>query len=361
GGKTWRKVTTGLPTTQLGRLGLAVSPVNPDIVYATIEAANGEGGIFRSTDGGISWEKRNPYGAKAMYCATLIADPHNAQRVYSMDVGSQVSDDGGATWRALGERSKHGDNHALWVDPTHPDHYLNGNDGGLYQTWDGGKSWVYFGNLPLGQFYDIDVDDAQPFTHVCGGTQDNASVCAPTSTRNNAGILNSDWFVTTGGDGFVSRIDPKDPTTIYSESQNGGMVRYDTRTGQEVSIQPKEGAGEDPSRWNWDTPIIISPHSHTRLYTASHRLFRSDDRGDSWRAISPDLTRRIDRNALPVMGKLWGPDAVAKNQSTAFYSNVSAIAESYQQEGLLYVGTDDGLIQGSEDGGTTWRKNESVP
>lgn len=361
GGKTWRKITTGMPTTQLGRIGLAASPANPDVVYATIEAANGEGGVFRSTDGGISWEKRSPYGAQAMYYATLIADPHNAQRVYSMDVGSQVSDDGGATWRGLGERSKHVDNHALWVDPKNPDHYLNGNDGGLYQSWDAGKTWIYFANLPLGQFYDVDVDDARPFYHVCGGTQDNSSVCAPTATRNNAGILNSDWFVTTGGDGFVSRIDPKDPNTIYAESQNGGMVRYDARTGEAVSIQPQEGRGEEPSRWNWDTPIIVSPHSHTRLYTASQRLYRSDDRGDSWRAISPDLTRRLDRNALPVMGKVWGPDAVAKNQSTAFYSNVSAIAESYQQEGLLYVGTDDGLLQVSDDGGTNWRKIETVP
>ena len=361
GGKTWRKVTTGMPTTQLGRIGLAISPANPDIVYATIEAANGEGGIFRSNDGGISWEKRSPYGAQAMYYATLVADPHNPQRLYSMDVGSQVSDDGGTTWRGLGEQSKHVDNHALWVDPKNPDHYLNGNDGGLYQTWDGGKTWIYFANLPLGQFYDIDVDDARPFYHVCGGTQDNASVCAPTATRNNTGILNSDWFVTTGGDGFVSRIDPQDPNTIYAESQNGGMVRYDARTGDAVPMQPQEARGEAPSRWNWDTPIIISPHAHTRLYTASQRLYRSDDRGDGWRAISPDLTRRLDRNALPVMGKVWGPDAVAKNQSTAFYSNVSAIAESYQQEGLLYVGTDDGLLQVSEDGGTNWRKIETIP
>jgi photosystem II stability/assembly factor-like uncharacterized protein len=359
GGKTWRKITTGIPTVQLGRIGLAVSPVNPDVVYATIEAAGGEGGIFRSIDGGISWEKRNSYGAQAMYYATLIADPHTVQRVYSMDVGSQVSDDGGATWRALGEQSKHVDNHVLWVDPKNPEHYLNGNDGGLYQSWDGGKTWIYFANLPLSQFYDVDVDDARPFYHVCGGTQDNSSVCAPSATRNNAGIVNADWFVTTGGDGFVSRIDPNDPATIYAESQNGGMVRYDTRSGEEVSIQPHEGLGEDPSRWNWDTPIIISPHSHTRLYTASQRLYRSDDRGDSWRAISPDLTRRLDRNTLPVMGKVWGPDAVAKNQSTAFYSNVSAIAESYRQEGLLYIGTDDGLLQVTEDGGGTWRRIES--
>ena len=359
GGKTWRKLTTGLPSTTLGRIGLAISPANPDIIYATIEAANNEGGIFRSADAGVSWEKRSSYTAQPMYYATLVADPFNAQRLYSMDVGTQVSDDGGTTWRGLGERSKHVDNHVLWVDPRNADHYINGNDGGLYQSWDAGKTWIYHANLPIGQFYDIDVDNSAPFYRVCGGTQDNSSVCAPTTTRNNIGITNADWFTTTGGDGFVSRIDPQDPTTIYAESQNGGMVRYDGRTGEETSIQPQVTRGEDPSRWNWDTPIIISPHSHTRLYTASQRVYRSDDRGDSWRPISPDLTRRLDRNALPVMGKVWGPDAVAKNQSTAFYSNISAIAESYKQDGLLYVGTDDGLLQISEDGGATWRTIQS--
>ncbi|MGH7581877.1 MAG: WD40/YVTN/BNR-like repeat-containing protein [Gemmatimonadales bacterium] len=384
GGKTWRKITSGLPGGQLGRIGIAISPADPDIVYATVEAqqsgaaieggrggsggsggagggAGGGGGIFRSSDGGITWERRSDYTAQPMYYAQLVADPFNTERIYSMDVATQVSDDGGTTWHGLGERSKHSDNHALWVDPKNPDHYLNGNDGGLYQSWDRGKTWIFFANLPLGQFYDVDVDNAQPFYHICGGTQDNNSVCGPSETRNASGILNADWFVSAGGDGFVSRIDPHDATTVYAESQNGGMERLDLATGESVSIQPQEGRGDDPSRWNWDTPIIISPHSHTRLYTASQRLYRSDDRGDTWVAVSGDLTRKLDRNALPVMGKVWGPDAVAKNQSTAFYSNVSAIAESYQQEGLIYVGTDDGLIQITDDGGKSWRKTESVP
>lgn len=360
GGKTWRKITNGIPGGQLGRIGLAVSPVNPDVIYATVEAETGTAGIFRSNDAGISWEKRASYTAQPMYYATLVADPFNVDRVYSMDVGTQVSDDGGSTWRGLGERSKHSDNHALWIDPTNADHYLNGNDGGLYQSWDGGKTWIFFANIPLGQFYDIDVAN-EPFYKVCGGTQDNSSVCGPSATRNNIGIVNADWFTTTGGDGFVSRIDPQDPLTVYAESQNGGMVRYDGRTGETVSIQPQELRGEDPSRWNWDTPIIISPHSHTRIYTASQRVYQSDDRGDSWKPISPDLTRKVDRNSLAVMGKVWAPEAVAKNQSTAFYSNVSAIAESYKQAGLIYVGTDDGLLQITDDNGAHWRKVESVP
>lgn len=360
-GKTWKKVTQGIPSGPLGRIGLAVSPVNPDVVYATVEATPGQSGIFRSEDGGITWEKRSGYTAQPMYYATIFADPFNVQRLYSMDVQSQVSDDGGATWRDLGERNKHVDNHFLWIDPRLPNHYINGNDGGLYQTWDGGKTWIFYANLPITQFYDIDVSQDAPFYIVCGGTQDNASLCGPVATRSSTGILNTDWFVTNGGDGFVSRVDPEDPNTIYAESQNAGMVRFDRRTGEAIGIQPGVASGETPSRWNWDTPIIISPHSHTRLYTASQRLYRSDDRGNTWKPISGDLTRHLDRNLLPVMGKIWGPDAIAKNQSTAFYSNVSTIAESQKQEGLLYVGTDDGRVQITEDGGATWRAVDTIP
>ncbi len=360
-GKSWKKITTGIPSGALGRIGLAMSPKNPDIVYATVEASATDAGIYRSSDNGLSWEKRSPYTAQPMYYGTLFADPFNAQRLYAVDVQNQVSDDGGATWRALGERGKHVDNHYIWVDPRHADHLINGNDGGLYQTWDAGKSWIFYANLPIAQFYDIDVSNNAPFYMVCGGTQDNSSLCGPAAVRSSTGILNTDWFITNGGDGFVSRIDPTDPNTVYAESQGGGMVRLEVKTGEAISIVPNESRGEAPSRWNWDTPIIISPHSHTRIYTASQRLYRSDDRGNSWKPISGDLTRHLDRNALPVMGKVWGPDAIAKNQSTAFYSNISTIAESQKTDGLLYVGTDDGLVQVTEDGGAHWRKADSLP
>jgi hypothetical protein len=175
------------------------------------------------------------------------------------------------------------------------------------------------------------------------------------------GIVNSDWYVTTGGDGFRSQVDPVDPNTVYSESQYGVLVRYDKPTGQELVLQPLEAKGEPPLRWNWDSPLIISPHSHTRLYFAANKLFRSDDRGDTWKAISGDLTRQIDRNQLPVMGKVWGPDAVAKNASTSFYGNIVALAESPKKEGLIYVGTDDGLVQVTSDGGANWTKYEKFP
>jgi len=361
GGKTWTKVNTGLPSEELGRIGLAISPVNPDIVYANVEAANRKGGIYRSTDNGVTWEKRSDYNQGSMYYGLIWADPVDVNRIYVPDVLTQVSDDGGRTLHALGQRSMHVDNHILWVDPKNTDHLLIGNDGGLYRSWDRGGTWTFFENLPITQFYDVDVDNDLPFYNVAGGTQDNYSLYGPSRTRSDHGILNQDWVVTQGGDGFVSRLDPEDPNTIYAEAQHGAMVRVDRRTGQRIGIQPTTEPGEAPARWNWDTPILISPHSHTRLYTASQRLYRSDDRGNTWKAISPDLSRQLDRNALQVMGKIWGPDAVAKNTSTALYGNISAISESPKTEGLLYVGTDDGLIQVSEDGGKNWRKVDSLP
>jgi photosystem II stability/assembly factor-like uncharacterized protein len=361
GGKTWKKITAGLPKDELGRIGLAISPVNPDVLYANVEAANRHGGIFRSTDNGVTWEKRRDYNSGAMYYGDIFADPQNVDRVYIPDVIFQVSDDGGKSIHALGQRHMHVDNHIIWIDPEDTNHLLVGNDGGLYCSFDGGATWTFFANLPLPQFYDVDVDNAAPFYNVYGGLQDNNSLGGPSRTRSDHGILNQDWFVTQGGDGFVSHVDPEDPDTVYAELQHGVIVRYDKRTGERIGIQPQPEQGGAALRWNWDAPFIISPHSHTRLYMGSQVLYRSDDRGSTWKVISPDLSRQIDRNTLEVMGRIWGPDAVAKNTSTAFYGNISAIAESPKKEGLLYVGTDDGLVQVSEDGGATWRRIDKLP
>ncbi|HEY6373267.1 MAG TPA: glycosyl hydrolase [Candidatus Sulfotelmatobacter sp.] len=357
-GATWNKLKSGLPSVDMGRIGLAVSPADPNVVYATVEAADGKGGIFRSSDKGATWEKRNDFDQGAMYYARVVTDPKNVDRIFVMAVQLRESLDGGKTLQKVSETNHHGDNHAMWIDPDDTAHWLFGSDGGMYETWDNAKTWEFKANLPTVQFYDVAVDNALPFYNVCGGTQDNFSWCGPSRTRNLNGIVNGDWYVTTGGDGFRSQVDPVDSNTVYSESQYGVLVRYDKPTGQELVLQPLEGKGEPPLRWNWDSPIIVSPHAHTRLYFAANKLFRSDDRGDTWKAISGDLTRQIDRNKLPVMGKVWGPDAVAKNQSTSFYGNIVALAESPKKEGLLYVGTDDGLIQVSGDGGSSWTKYE---
>jgi photosystem II stability/assembly factor-like uncharacterized protein len=357
-GGTWNKLKSGLPSVDMGRIGLAVSPVDPNVVYATVEAADGKGGIFRSEDRGANWERRNEFDAGAMYYSRVVCDPKNVDRIFVMSVTMRESLDGGKTLHKVQETNHHGDDHALWIDPDNTKHWLLGSDGGMAETWDDAKNWQFKANLPTLQFYDVAVDNSLPFYNVCGGTQDFFSWCGPTRTRNVNGIMNSDWFVTTGGDGFRSAVDPVDPNTIYSESQYGVLVRYDKPTGQELVLQPLEGKGEPPLRWNWDSPVIVSPHSHTRLYFAANKLFRSDDRGDTWRAISGDLTRQTDRNKLPVMGRVWEPDAVAKNQSTSLYGNVVALSESPKKEGLIYVGTDDGLIQVTSDGGQNWTKYE---
>jgi len=357
-GATWNKLRAGLPTVDLGRVGLAISPVDSNVIYATVEAADRRGGIFRSSDRGSSWERRNEYDTTAMYYSRIVADPKEVDRIYVMNVFLMVSDDGGRTLRRLGERNKHVDNHDIWIDPNNTDHYLVGCDGGIYESFDRGQTWDFKQNLPVAQFYDITTDNAKPFYNIYGGTQDNFSFGGPSRTRSASGITNADWFVTNGGDGFRSQVDPEDPNTIYSESQNGGLARFDKRTGERISIQPQPGRTDDPLRWNWDSPFIVSPHSHTRLYFAADKLFRTDDRGDTWQLVSGQLSRDLDRDKLPVMGKVWGVDAVAKNASTAFFGNASALAESPKKEGLIYVGTDDGLVQVTEDGGKNWRKIE---
>ena len=357
GGSTWQKIINGLPEVQLGRIGLGISAADPDKLYAVVEAADGKSGFFRSTNAGAKWEKRSDHKTSSpQYYQEIFVDPKDADRIYSMDTWMQISEDGGTTFKKVGERWKHVDNHALYIDPEDTDHLINGCDGGVYESWDRGATWRFIPNLPLAQFYKLAIDNALPFYNVYGGTQDNNTVGGPSRTTNESGIRNSDWFVTTGGDGFQPRVDPEDPNIVYSESQYGGLTRHDRRTGETVDIRPEVFKGEAPLRFNWDSPLIISPHSHTRLYFAAQRVFRSDDRGDSWRVVSGDLTRQLDRNKMKVMGRLWSADAVAKNASTSYYGNIVSLTESPLQEGLLFAGTDDGLIQITTDGGSNWQK-----
>ncbi|MCP4901153.1 MAG: glycosyl hydrolase, partial [bacterium] len=362
GGATWRKLTSGLPKDELGKIGMAMSPANPDVLYAVIEMQGSKGATYRTTNRGETWEKRSDYvGGSPQYYNELIPDPKNVDRVYAMDTILHVSEDGGKTFKRMSEENKHVDNHAIWIDPDDTDHILVGCDGGIYQSWDRGKAWIFKANLPITQFYRVSVDTSKPFYYVCGGTQDNNSLCGPSRTLDSSGISNEDWFVTVGGDGYETVVDPTNPNIIYSESQYAGVARYDRASGETVDIQPQEEPGEDAHRWNWDTPLMISPHSPTRLYIACQRLFRSDDRGDTWQAVSGDLSRQLDKNELPIMGKIWGMDSVAKNISTSDFGNIVSLSESPLVEGLLYVGTDDGLIQVTEDGGANWRKIEEFP
>ncbi len=362
GGATWTKLTTGLPKEQMGRIGLAIPQGAPKTVYAIIEASRKTGGFFRSTDGGANWEKRNSYmPSSPQYYNELFADPNHPDRVYAIDTYLRVTDDGGKTFRRVEQKNIHVDYHVIWIDPADSDHLLAGNDGGLYETWDRGANWQFKPNLPITQFYRISADDALPFYHVYGGTQDNFSLGAPSRTNTAHGITNTDWYITLGGDGFRTIADPSDGNIIYAESQNGGLNRFDKRTGEALDIAPQPTGSMDPLRLNWDSALIVSPHASSRLYFGAQYLFRSDDRGDSWKAISGDLTRHLDRNKIPVMGRVWGIDAVAKNASTSFYGNIVSLSESPLKEGLLYVGTDDGLVQVTEDGGQNWRKIEKFP
>jgi photosystem II stability/assembly factor-like uncharacterized protein len=360
-GKTWEKINRGLPSGDLGRIAIAISPADPEIMYAIVEAQGNRGGFYRSLNRGETWERRNSYTARGNYYQELVCDPKDPDRVYSMDTFLQVTDDGGRNWRSLGDRSKHWDSHALWIDPCDTDYYLNGNDGGVYESFDRGATWKFMTNLPVTQFYKVSIDYAEPFYNVYGGTQDNYSLGGPSRTTSAHGIVSADWYTTQGGDGFESQVDPKDHNIVYAQSQHANLIRFDKRSGETTGIKPKERKGEDAYRWNWDSPLLISPHSHTRLYFAANKVFRSDDRGNSWQVISDDLTRQIDRNKLEVMGRIWPMDAVAKNASTSQYGSIVSLDESPVQEGMLYAGTDDGLIQITEDGGKTWRKIDKFP
>ena len=361
GGTTWKKSAVGLPGVDLGRIGLAIAPSLPHTLYAIVEAAQGKSGFYRSTNQGASWHKRGKYVAGSpQYYQEIVVDPKDPNLIYSNDTWLNVSKDGGKTFKRVGERSKHVDNHVTWIDPTRSNHLLVGCDGGLYESFDQGANWMFRANLPITQFYKISTDNAEPVYNVFGGTQDNYSLAGPSRTLNQHGIRNSDWYVTHGGDGFETQVDPKDPNTIYAQAQYGNLARFDKISGEEVNIQPQAEEGE-ALIWNWDSPLLISPHSNTRLYFAANKLFRSDDRGNSWRAVSGDLSRGLDRNKLKVMGRVWGVDTVSKNRSTSQYGAIVALAESSVTEGLLVVGTDDGLIQISEDGGTNWSKQETFP
>ncbi|TNF45962.1 MAG: glycosyl hydrolase [Bacteroidetes bacterium] len=359
GGETWREINSGLPKGDMGRIGLAVSPVDNNYVYAIVEGRNGKGGFFRSTNKGESWSKMSSYNTSGNYYQEIFCDPVDKNKVFAMDTYMHHTADGGKTFVATGEKYKHVDNHVIWIDPKNTDHWLVGCDGGVYETFTHAREWRYYDNLPIIQYYKVTTDNALPFYNIYGGTQDNNSMGGPSATMNATGILNFDWYITNGGDGFESAVDPEDENVVYAQAQYGWIVRYDKASGEKVPIQPLPGKGEDPYRWNWDAPLLVSPHDHKTLYFAANKVFKSTNRGDDWEVISPDLSKGIDRNKLKVMGQVWSMDAVMKNASTTIYGNIVALDESPVRKGLLYAGTDDGAIQVSENDGKTWTKYNS--
>ncbi len=359
GGKTWQELKSGLPKGNKGKIGLAISPQQPDVIYAAIELNRRKGAVYRSADQGASWEKRSNTVSGATgphYYQELYACPHVFDRLYLMDVRIQVSDDGGKQFRRLNESRKHSDNHAIAFRADDPDYLLVGTDAGVYESFDLAQNWRFVDNLPLTQYYKVAVDDTEPFYNIFGGTQDNGSHGGPSRTDNQHGISNADWFKTLGADGHQSATEPGNPNITYAETQQGGLHRIDRITGEQLFIQPQPLKGEDYERYNWDAPIVVSPHDPKRLYFASQRVWRSDNRGDSWTPISGDLTKSLERIELPIMGKKWSWDAPWDIYAMSNYSTITSLSESPQQEGLIYAGTDDGLIQVSEDGGANWRK-----
>ena len=364
GGETWRELSNGLPEEMMGKIGLAISPQDPDTVYATIELDNRTGGFWRSDDGGESWEEKNDYVSSATgphYYQEIFASPHFEGHVYQMDALMRMTMNGGDDFIPQPAENKHGDHHALAFREDDENYLLIGTDGGMYESFDLGATWRFVNNLPITQYYKVAVDNDEPFYNVYGGTQDNNSQGGPSRTMNMVGIRTSDWFVTMFGDGHQSAVDPNNPDIIYAQWQQGNLTRFDRRTGEQVYIKPQAREGEAPDRFNWDSPILISPHDSKTLYFGTQRVWKSDNYGDSWTPISTDLSRNENRIRQPIMGRTWSYDAPRDLWAMSQFNTITSLSESPLVEGLIYAGTDDGLIQISEDGGANWRKIDSLP
>ncbi len=360
-GKTWKKVTNGLPSGHVGGMGIVIPPMDRNVIYLIVEAQGENGGFFRSTNRGVSFQKMSDHSASGQYYNEIYADPKDVNTVYSMETVSQVSHDAGKTWSRMGNNSRHVDDHAFWVNPSDTKHFIIGGDGGIYESFDGGKNYIFKSNLPVTQFYRVAVDNTEPFYWVYGGTQDNNSFGGPNQSTSKGGVTVGEWKTTLGGDGFWQAIDPDNPDIVYSEYQYGNVYRYDRKSGEKIFIKPQPTTDELTHRWNWDTPMFLSPHQGQTLYIAANKVFKSTDRGHSWQTISEDLTRNEDRNQFKVMDKYWSSDAVVKDVSTSQWGTIVAMAESPVKQGLLYVGTDDGLIQISDDDGGSWTKVSAFP
>jgi len=359
GGESWSKLTKGIPGSKLGKIGLAISPFNPDVIYAAIELDRKKGGVFMSSNRGASWKKQSDAvsgGTGPHYYQELYASPHHEGKLFLMNNYVLVSDNHGKTFNRMNERNKHVDSHAMAFKASDPNYVLFGTDGGLYESFDLTKSWKFIRNLPITQYFKVAVDDSKPFYKIYGGTQDNGSHGGPSQTIYSDGIANADWWKTLGADGHQSATEPGNPNITYGEFQQGALWRIDQTTKETVFIQPQALEGDPYERFNWDAPILVSPHNPKRLYFASQRVWRSNNRGDDWKPISKDLTLNQERMTIPYYGKQQSWDNAWDVGAMSNYNTITSLAESPKQEGLIYAGTDDGIIQTTEDGGKTWRK-----
>lgn len=359
GGVTWRKLTKGIPKSNLGKIGLAMSPFNSDVIYAAIELDRKKGGVFMSSNRGESWSKQSDAvsgGTGPHYYQEIIASPHHEGTLYFMNNSALVSKDHGKTFNRMSRTNQHSDSHAVVFKASDPNYLLFGTDGGLYESFDLTKSWKYIRNLPVTQYFKIAVDDAKPFYNIYGGTQDNGSHGGPSQTKSSDGIASADWWKTLGADGAQTATEPGNPNISYGEFQQGVLWRVDKATNESVYIQPQAQEGDPYERFNWDAPILVSAHNPKRLYFASQRVWKSENRGDDWIPISKDLTLNQDRITLPIYGKQQSWDNAWDIAAMSNYNTITSLAESPKQEGLLYAGTDDGIIQVTENGGESWRK-----
>ncbi|MGC1783000.1 MAG: hypothetical protein WA708_10815 [Acidobacteriaceae bacterium] len=352
GGATWKKATNGFPASgNLGRIGVSICKSDPNIVYAVVENQK-DGGVYRSNNRGDTWKRITTHNLGAAYFSQIVADPNNDLRVWVMLDELLYSEDGGANFKSQDE-AVHSDFHALWIDPQNSAHMMAGTDGGLWTTKDMGRSWSFINNMPIGQIYQVGYDLASPY-HICAGFQDNGAFCGPSRNRSADGIANRDWTRVHTADGFYTLLDPKNPDIVYTDAQEGQLVRFNLGTHEWAPIQPVPPIDEPPYRFAWNAPLLISPHNSNTIYFGGNYLFKSVDRGDSWTRLGGDLTTNVDRFKLPILGKLPSRDTVSLNYGVTFYPSITEISESPVDANVLWVGTEDGNLQVSRNGGKSW-------